>query len=73
VKKIVHENIRFAVGASPGFRTLEIVDVETGDCYVFPMESTVAAQLSRHLMEGDPDPEQLKAEGTHERVVTLGR
>jgi hypothetical protein len=77
VKKVVHEDIpkgslKFAVGASPGFRTAEFVDLQTGDCYVFTFDSIVAAQLARALMEGDPDPEQLTHDGTDSKVVRLG-
>ena len=66
------ENARFNVGASPGFRTLEITDPDDPQFVILvPMESLIAAQLARHLMEGDPDPEQLAADHTDSRVVRV--
>jgi len=71
VKKITHENTRFAVGASPGFRTIEVIDLDTGDCYLFPMSSFTAAELSRGLMAADPDPDELAHAGSDHKVVKI--
>jgi hypothetical protein len=73
VRKIVVENARISVGASPGFRTLEISDPDDPTFVVLcPFDSLTAAQVARYLMEGDPDPEQLTHEKTDAKVVTFG-
>jgi hypothetical protein len=73
MRKIVIENARISVGASPGFRTIEFTDPDDpAFVVVIPMDSITAAQMSRHLMEGDPDPEQLQHEKTDAKVVRLG-
>lgn len=77
MKKIVHEDmprgvLQFRVGASPGFRTVDFIDTQTGDAYVFTFDSLVAAQLARALMAGDPDHDELEAAGADSKVVTIG-
>jgi hypothetical protein len=72
MRKTVIENARFNVGASPGFRTLEITDPDDPLFVILvPMESLIAAQLARHLMEGDPDPDELRATKSDSRVVRV--
>jgi hypothetical protein len=72
VRKTVIENARFSVGASPGFRTLEIADPDDPLFVILvPMDSMTAAQLSRHLMQGDPDPDELKATNRDSKVVRV--
>lgn len=75
MKKIVIENARFNVGASPGFRTLEVTDPDAPagqGVWLFPMNSLIAAQLARVLMQGDPDPDELAHNGSDSKVVRIG-
>lgn len=65
MRKTVIERAVFNVGASPGFRTLEVTCADDPQvCILLPMDSLTAAQLARHLMEGDPDPDELAAAKT---------
>jgi hypothetical protein len=57
--QLVVENAKLSVGASPGFRTLSIRDPSLPWLEILvPMTSFAAAEASKHLLEGDPDPEE---------------
>ena len=53
------EHAELSVGKSPGFRTLSIRDPSFPNVEILvPMLSLNAAVCARHLMEGDPEPDE---------------